>query len=406
MASFQYRGYDQTGGAVTGIVESESWNDALRLLQDKGYRIDDLDQVSESTHVENVRGEEVSSRLTRSDAQKLATQLSELTAGELPIGPGLRAFSEEFSPGVLSQNRLKQHLLNLADALDRGDSIEEALSKEGAPHDLMVALRTGILVGQPDRTLAQYVTYTKATEELWVRLALGLAFPLIMFCLSMALLIMILVVIVPQFREILDDFGIELPWLTRIVLDLSSLLLDYGLWLILVPFVLVLGWQQLKKAFPRKFSGMWRWVPVYGLIVRGIVMSRFCYALSFLTENQVELPIGLRLAGESCGDYQTNQQAEVWAREMEAGKSLEEASYGMHGFPLELLRICQWESQPEILAKSLNSLAEMYAARARNWTTLLIWLLEPLIVLTSGVLFISIVVAMFMPMVRLLNDLF
>ncbi len=343
--------------------------------------------------------------ISRREAHLLAGQLSELTSGNLPVGPGLRAFAEELHESPLSRQHLRQHLLTLADKLEKGESVDQALQEAGAPRDLLFALRTGLETGHPDQTLADYVTYNRSSSDLWLRMLIGLAAPTLLLCLMIALFITVLVYLVPQFTPIFRDFGVELPELTMLMITLSDFVASYG-WLILVGVVAgILALRIWGQYDPYLFPKIMRHVPLFGSINHFSTMSRLCYALGFMTENEVELTNAVRLAGEATNDLEMIRITREWAGRMQEGMSLEDASSHLDQLPLELIRTCQWESRPEILANSLNSLGSMYAARALNIALLVASLAEPLIIVLAGLMFFFTAVAMFLPLVKLLNDL-
>ncbi|MBI1391814.1 MAG: hypothetical protein GC152_03630 [Alphaproteobacteria bacterium] len=343
--------------------------------------------------------------LSRRDAHLLAGQLSELTSSNLPVVPGLRAFAEELQDSSLSGGQLRRHLLALADRLEQGDSVELALTQAGAPRDLLFALQTGLASGHPDRTLADYVTYAKSSTELWTRMLIGLAGPILLFCLTSALFIVVLMTVIPQFVDVFDGFGLELPLLTKWLFDTSSFLNERGWVLLLLAAACVLGVHVWSRFDPYLFPKCLRYVPLFGSVSRFTTMSKLCYALGFMTEHEVALPSAVRLAGEATEDPEMIRLTTAWGQRMEEGMSLEEASAPFHQLPMEIIRTCQWESQPEILSNSLKSLGGMYAARALNLTMLIASLAEPLIIVLSGIVFFFIVSALFLPLTKLLNDL-
>ena len=342
--------------------------------------------------------------LSRREAHLLAGQLSELTSGNLPVVQGLRAFAEELRGPGKSYN-LRIHLLKLANSLEAGKSVDESLDEAGAPRDLLFALRTGIATGHPDRTLADYVAYAKSSSELWMRMFIGLAPPTILLCIMIALFLIIMTYLVPMFRVIFDDFGVELPMMTMSLITLADFVGKF-IWLILLLLVAgIIGLKIWSRVDPHLFPRFLRTLPFFGTVSRFTTMSRFCYALGYMTENEVELPLAVQLAGEATDDPEMVHVTKVWASRMQEGMSLEEASSRLYQLPIELIRTCQWESRPEILSSSLRSLGSMYSARALNMTLLIASMAEPFIIILTGLMFFLTAIAMFLPLIKLLNDL-
>ena len=343
--------------------------------------------------------------ISRRDAHLLAGQLSQLTSGSLPVVPGLRAFAEELESPGFQRNNLKDHLLALANRLEKGESVDAALDEVGAPRDLLFALRTGIATGHPDRTLADYVTYAKTSSELWMRMLIGLAPPVLLLSLSAALFILVMIFLIPIYSDIFTGFGVELPQMTSSLISTSRLLTNYGVLILIVSIFAIAGLHIWSRNDPHLFPKLLRMVPFFGSVNRFTTMSRFCRALGFMTEHEVQLTTAVRLAGEATDDPEMIRLTREWSSRMDDGMSLEEASSHLDQLPLELIRTCQWESRPEILANSLRSLGSMYEARALNMTLLIASMAEPLIIVMTGLTFFFTACALFLPMVKLLNDL-
>ncbi|MCA9027640.1 MAG: type II secretion system F family protein, partial [Planctomycetaceae bacterium] len=181
-----------------------------------------------------------SSRSTESAFESIATLV---TAG-LPLESGLRALSEE-----VPSRRLRRAMRQMSDELASGRTPDEVFShqRKGLPHYLAGLVRAGVQTGRLGEFLEQFLVSVRrrrqATGSFWRMMA----YPLFLIPVVLLVGTGVMGVIVPQFKEIFDNFGVELPAMTMLLLSLSSRPFVIGmgvaipLFVILVLAVLVLG---------------------------------------------------------------------------------------------------------------------------------------------------------------------
>ncbi len=348
-----------------------------------------------------------SSRLSRGESEELAAHLSELTSGGVPLEDGLRVLGQEVQQfSLFGGGRVRRHFDGLAARLEQGQSLDDAVESQGAPADLVAVIRAGVRSGDPGRALTQYVTYVKSLSSLRGRVTLSFVYPAIMFALATTLFICLMVFIVPDFSDIFIGFGVELPATTAFLLAISWFFVTYGLaffssiaaGVVLLFFLSLLLSNRSRRAIQLR-------VPLFGRILQSISMARFVHSLGFLVENEVPMAESLTLAGESTGDAVIAHATKLWVTRLESGEALRDAVGDLPGVHSELLQAIQWQSDSRFLARALHALGEMYEGRARIEAARIIAVTEPIIALGSGFVFGYVVIALFYPLLMLLDDL-
>jgi len=401
MPEFQFTARDRQGVPQTGVISAADPASARQLLGDRGWTVEQLASLSEDDH-----SEKPATKFTRGGSEELASHLADLTTSGLPLESGLKMLAEELGGSGLMASRQRSQLMRLAERLERGESLDEALSHQGAPPDLIAAVRGGIHSGQPGRALAEYVTYLRSISSLRGRITLGMIYPLGLFAVSLVLITFVMVGIVPQFDGIFDGYGIELPGVTQMILDVSAGMVAHGMTALIVLGATILGINVgLRMAPPTVRRRVLIFLPGLGSILQAVSMARFTHALAFLTESRLPLSEALTLAGRSAGDALIAQKADAWAIRLERGESLADSARRIGGLPAEMLQSTQWQSDPDFFVRALHSMGEMYEARARILTYMLIALAEPVIVVVTGFFFMWVVIGLFYPLVRLMNYL-
>jgi type II secretory pathway component PulF len=235
----------------------------------------------------------------------------------------------------------------------------------------------------------------------------SLAYPIALLAILFALLGFMNLAIVPKFTRIFEDFGTELPWLTRFVTGASNSLLYYWpAWL-----AALLGIPLAVYAAVRTFGGpggpqgVWRSIPIVGQGFRWASLSNFCQLLATLMELEVPLPQAIRAAADMNDDYSLGQRAHQAALAIEKGQSPRQAVSQPGHWLSELGAAFYWADRGGDFVESLRASGEVFNARSRVQTNLLMYLFEPVVLVTLAVTVGAIILALFMPLIKLLNDL-
>jgi type II secretory pathway component PulF len=342
----------------------------------------------------------VSKKLSAEEATELATQVAELTKAGLPLGAGLRALA-----GELASRRLSQVLLGLADRLDAGDDLADAVDALGSrlPLHLRGLILAGLRSGQLPELLEEYVDIERNRADLRRRLCSSVFYPFMLLILMAALAVVMCVFIVPGFESIFRDFRTDLPDLTKMVIQSSrptaeGMVALAGL-LALVPILLV--------AMPhvRWFSPLLHRIPIIGPLLRWSHAAEFARLMSLLLAQRVPLPDALRLTSAGMNDADLAWGCRRVADDIENGQVLYQRMAAMRQFPRSMISLIEWGQRASALPDGFRASAEMCEGRARSQGSLLATILLPATLLFI-VVFVGIVTtALFMPLISLIDKL-
>ena len=401
MPRYHYILEDPTGQRQQGELVADNVQAAREELTSQGtMTIIKLEEVGSSAGL--------FSRLSRGESEELAAHLSELTSGSVPLEDGLRVLGRDVQKFSLFRGgRVRRHFEGLAEKLEQGQSLDDAVESQGAPADLVAVIRAGVRSGDPGRALTQYVTYVKSLSSLRGRVVLSFAYPAIMLALAVSLFICLLVFVIPDFSDVFIGFGIELPGMTATLLSMSWFLKTHGVAFFLSIVAGIVTLFFLSRLLSRRTRrAIQLRVPLFGRILQSISMARFSHSLGFLVENEVPMTESLTLAGESTGDAVIAHATYLWAARLKSGETLRDAIGDLPGVHPELLQAIQWQSDSRFLSGALHALGDMYEGRARIEAVRIIAITEPVIALGSGLVFLLVVIAIFYPLVQLMSYLF
>ncbi|WP_166822151.1 type II secretion system F family protein [Thalassoroseus pseudoceratinae] len=396
MAEFDYTAIDIDGGSNTGRIRARDEADARNQLTGLGWTVESITEVDR-----NDADEPELHRSSKTDFE-LGKHLAELTAADLPLASGLSILAEEIPRG-----QTKRALQRVAERLDRGDSLDEALDGPGAPSELRALVEVGVRSGRIGEVLSEYVKQSRKYMELRHKAMYSIGYAAVVGAACIAVLLVFLLILVPQFKSIFIDFNTELPGLTVAVLSLSDTLRTYGILILAVLLILFFLGVRIARA------GQWsvwkqrvlRWVPIIGPTLRHMTLARFTRMLSLLVENNTPLPEAVRLAARATNDDAMEIDVEQLAQQLET-RGPDDLPFAVASrFPPSLIQVFTAVGRRPNLGQTLSTLADDYENRSEVRVIALAPVLEPVVILITGWTIAWFVIAMFLPLMSLLNDL-
>ena len=258
--------------------------------------------------------------LTQEESARLSDQLAGAAASGLPLGPGLRALAEESPRGPF-----RDALRSLADSIDRGTPLEEAVDDEArrVPPHLRGLIRAGLAAGNLGDVLGRFTSVADVGADLKRSFWIGMAYPLFALILACVLFVLVDLLVIVRFEELFRDFGVSLPFLTQFVLETSHAL--RFIWPLFAAGALVLfaGWSVAGLVLSRASrNSLFARLPLIGPLWRFTSWAEFCHLLAILLEARLPMPEALRLTGEAVEDRDVEHACRAMARSVERGASL------------------------------------------------------------------------------------
>ena len=417
MTRFRYRATDENGLQVEGDLAAPSIDVARQELVHRGWQVLELAVMGEGEApaeplVSPDRGSAGASpspvvpieKLSGSDAAMLAGQMANMTGAGLPLSAGLRALSEE-----VPSWRMRRWLREISDRFECGQSLSSvARDAEGSwPRYFLAMLTAGQRTGKLPALLNECVVHLRATADVRRQLLVAMAYPSVLIMIAWLLLSFLATVILPQFKNIFLGFGVELPGITVAILGWAETMQYIGWWflpaLVLVTF---LGWELAERfGWERQRDALTSYIPLFGEARRSAALGEFCRLLSLLVKYQVVLPEAIRLSAGSLRDADLREACLELSTRVEAGESLTEAAAAVGRFPRDLQHMFRWADRGEDFSEGLQNVSDVLSAQSRVHSHTLAIVCEPAVVLGIGVIVGLTVIALFMPLMKLLTDL-
>ncbi len=333
------------------------------------------------------------------DDDQPAQVLQRVIASGLPLATGLRAYAEECPP------RVRTGLLTLAESVESGTPLSQAIDQPSLqlPTYLRGLIDGGLRSHCLGPMLEEYLHQRRMQRRMGQKVALDLAYPLIVIYFAAMLCFALLVWLVPMFSGIFEGFQVELPWLTELLMQFSRAFI-----FLQVPIIAGFGLcGLLLLAF--LFGGRWSValidrIPFFGASARFASMSEFCSLLAPLVETAVPLPEALHAVASTMQPSQLKSGTQRLADHYDGSFELADAARA-RSLPKEIVHLLRWENRGVAFGEILRSWAELFARMSSGRSSVISAILAPFMMIGIGVFVGLIVFAMFLPLIKLLNAL-
>ncbi|WP_417850032.1 type II secretion system F family protein [Thalassoglobus sp.] len=320
----------------------------------------------------------------------------------LMIAAGLRAAASE-----MSSSKDREGLTKLADALQTGASVDGALAKTpGLPADLQQIVLAGTQTGRLPQLLEEYLSSNRQSRTLWKSFYFSLLYPTIVLLFAMTAVSLFLALIVPQFKEIFLDFGVELPLLTEVIIKSADV--ANKVWLpVFVVFVCLVVLFLIRKMIPFAAfrARLFHSLPWIGTAQAMAAASEFCSRLAVLVECRMPLHEAMQIVSQTVHDPYMSEVTTKFSNQLRSGAPPEEVARDLPGLPHFLRNAFRWSNDPETFAEGLRSLAIVYGSQARVSAGRLIIVTEPVVFVGVALVTGTVVIGMFLPLIQLINEL-
>lgn len=339
-------------------------------------------------------------RLSSAEHQEFVERIAELARSGMPLPEGLRAAARESS-----SRRLAGQLTRLAHRFEAGANWEAVLEPGAtsiAPHVLGV-IRAGIRSGNLSEALDSLIDQDRAYRDTWRQLYSTLAYPAVLCIFTFGLMLATLLLIVPQMKQIFSEFGTELPAATLVWIRLGDTL----------PVVMLVGSIALAVflAAIRIFGGASGWmrfmasIPIVGPMVHFAGISQMLRLLEIMLSHGIPLPDALQLASAGASDANVKVLATWLATGTEKGMSLAALMESTPRLPALIVPVVRWGEANGAIGSAMRSAYELLEGRIGLRSSLLSILVGPLLLIFLGLALGSLIVAMFMPLISLIQNL-
>ena len=369
------------------------------------------------------------------DLTLFTRQLSILQDAGLPILRSLKILADMQKPG-----RLKYSLEDVCDEIEGGSTLSEAMSKSPKAFDRLYVnmIRAGEAGGALEVILRRLSEFMERAEALKRKVKGAMVYPVVVVSVAVGILTFIMIKIVPQFKKIFDDFGTTLPPMTEFLINVSNLAVNYWWAIPAIPF----GFNLIIKGIKKIPYGRFGWdlftlkMIIFGQLVEKNIVSRSARTLGTLLGAGVPILEALNITKSTSGTMMFEQMFQKTSDSIRDGNSIAKPLKEYSVPPFNAVAMLFWTlfvpgigallymgkyKQPVVddlminmvdvgeesgeLDTMLYKVADTFDEEVSVLTESLTSLMEPLLIIFLGGAVGFIVIALFLPLIKLINDL-
>lgn len=415
MAVFQYNAVDNRGQAVKDRIEASTSDEAIAKIRGLGYFPTSMKEVSvrqksgeiSTTNTPSKKRGEISISFGGVKSKELTMftrQLSTLQDAGLPIIRGLKILASQMKKGLLKKTTLK-----VIEDIEGGNTLSGALAKHPRVFDKLYIniVRAGEVSGSLDVILQRLADFREKIERLVRKIISAMIYPTVVAIVAAGILIGLMIFIIPNFAKIFEELNLELPTPTKMLITFSMILKTQWMFIPSVPFgtfVLYKIAGKIKKVRllidKTKFK-----LPIFGTIINKSTVSRFTRTLATLTSSGVPILDALNNVKEASGNAAMAQAIQHVHDSIRSGESITK--------PLRASKICnemvvnmvEVGEETGELDKMLTKVADNYDDEVDRAVEAMVSLIEPIMIVFLGGSVGFIVIAMFVPLIKLMQGI-
>jgi len=408
MPTFQYEAMDARGQEVKAEVDANSQEEAVSKIRQLGHfptqiRLKGRRAVAAET---KKKGHSFSfGRVSTKELTQFTRQMSTLQDAGLPILRSLRILEGQTKPGVL-----KNALQDIVEDVEAGSTLSEAMEKHPKAFDRLYVctVRAGEAGGVLDQILRKLAEFMEKAMALRRRITGAMVYPAMVIGIALVIVTLIIMFIVPRFEDIFKKFDIKggLPMPTQILINVSHAVGTYWYLLPAVLAAVYFALRLLKSSQGGRMIVDWvvMHIPLVGSIVSRTAIARFSRTLGTLITSGVPILEALNITRDTVGNEVVAKALTQVHDSIREGESIA-GPLRQSGVvdPIVVNMVDVGEETGE-LDKMLIKVADTYDEEVDHLVGSLVNALEPIMIIFLGSTIGGIVVALFMPLVTLIQN--
>jgi type IV pilus assembly protein PilC len=413
MPTYAFEAMNSSGQEVKDEVEAASSEEAIAKIRGKGFFPTKVKEKAAKKKVQKKESETLTKRrkmpfaiggVPRKQLVSFTRQLSTLQDAGLPILRSLQILEQQQKPGLL-----KAIIGGVADEVEGGGTLSDAMAQYPKAFDKLYVnmINAGEAGGVLDIILNRLADFMEKAARLKKKVIGAMIYPAVVISIAIAIVSMIMIFVIPKFEQIFKDFKTELPGITKVLLGISRWFAqDYGwAYVLFAPIGIMLLIKLIRISEGGRYAVdlVKLKIPILGSILAKTSIARFTRTLGTLISAGVPILDAINITKETCGN-------EVYSRALARVHDAIREGESMAD-PLRATKVCDAivvnmidvGEETGDLDKMLMKIADNYDSDVDVLVGSLISILEPVMVVVLGVIVGFIVIALFAPMISLIQ---
>ena len=331
-------------------------------------------------------------------------QLATLVDAGLPLLRGLRVLEKQERNATL-----KEILAQLATSIEGGSTFSEALAQHPKVFNRLFInmVKAGELGGVLEVVLKRLAEFSEKAQKIKGKVKAALFYPIAVLIVAIGIMVLLMVFVIPRFKEVFSGMGFKLPWFTTFVMEISDIIrYNFVRTTIGVAVVVVMFLLFIKTKFGRHLWDKFQLhVPVFGPVISKVAISRFTRTLGTLVSSGVPILQALTIVRETAGNVIVADAVNKVHESVKEGETITAPLEGSGVFPPMVVSMVDVGEQTGALPEMLMRIADDYDEQVDNAVSAMTSLLEPIMIVFLAVIVGSIVIAMLLPLIAMISNM-
>ncbi len=429
MPKFEYIALDARGQESRGVIEASNPNDVVGELRKSGYfptsvveegkgggggggakSTKKVQKAMKAASAPKAKGGGIvlfQKKTVKSKTLMIFTrQLATLIDAGLPLLRGLNVLAKQEKDLTL-----RNTINSLADAVQGGSTFSESMAQHPRIFNKLYInmVKAGELGGVLELVLNRLAEFQEKAQKIKNKVVSAMAYPVIVLCIAMIIMLFLLTFIVPKFQSIFKEMlnGKPLPALTQYVIDVSDAIKSQWYWILGGFFLIIVVYKSVAgtesgRAMIDKIKLR---LPLFGDLLRKSSISRFSRTLGTLVTSGVPILQALNITRDTAGNATIADAVTKVHDAVKEGESIVQPLEASGVFPPMVISMVDVGEETGQLPEMLLKIAEVYDDEVDNAVEALTSLLEPIMIVLLALIVGTIVIALFMPLIDIIKNM-
>ena len=423
MPRYNYVALDRSGNETKGTIECGSQNEAISRVKDmqlfptkitesekeeKGGKKSKVAKPAAKAKGQKGKGMSINIKIPGFGGVKpkvlttFTRQLATLVDAGLPLLRGLRVLEKQERNA-----NLKSIVGQLATSIEGGSTFSEALAQHPKVFNRLFVnmVKAGELGGVLEVVLKRLAEFSEKAQKIKGKVKAALFYPIAVLIVAVGIMILLMTFVVPKFKDVFGGMGVTLPGFTVFVLAVSDIIRNNILATMGAAAAFVVVFLLfIKTKFGRRIWDKTKLVmPPMGQVVSKVAISRFARTLGTLVSSGVPILQALTIVRETAGNVIIASAVQKIHESVKEGETITAPLEASGAFPPMVISMVDVGEQTGALPEMLLKIADNYDEEVDNAVAAMTSLLEPIMIVLLAVIVGSIVIAMFLPLIRMIE---
>lgn len=402
MGLFAYTAVDTDGIIVKGVTEAASKDQAVQSITYNGLYL--ISIKSASSPLGSLRYSFGTRKVKRRDIIECVNNIALMLRAGVPLLTALGDVAE-----TVEERRFRDVLVNVRRLVEMGTSFSGALREYRAVFpDILIRLAAiGEETGSLDRSLKDVANHLQRIEDLISSVTKALIYPVFALVATVGALGFWLVFVLPQLMQTFSSMGLELPLATKLLMDMSALAQQYWYVVLALTAIVWLVILMMKRVPRTKYilDAMALKTPIVRLLVYNKLLALFAEQLRILVAAGITIDRALEITADIIGNEVFRSALLKSKEHVTAGNRICEAFKRQNVFPAIVVRMVEIGETSGSLETQLGYLSEYFLKRVDDIAEKLSKLIEPIIIIVVGLIFLFIILSLLFPVYDLVTKI-